>query len=87
MWSAWYFSRTCRASSNADKEILPSLTVSDCRKLIADGVATGGMQAKLNAACDAVLSGVGEVRIVRGSDPSIVERVFGGEQVGTGVIA
>jgi len=72
---------------NADKEILPSLTVSDCRKLIADGVATGGMQAKLNAACDAVLSCVGEVRIVRGSDPSIVERVFGGEQVGTGVIA
>jgi acetylglutamate kinase len=72
---------------NAEKEILPVLTVADCARLIADGVATGGMQAKLNAACDAVSSGVGEVRIVRGSDANIVARVFAGEQVGTKVIA
>ncbi len=72
---------------NAEKEILPLLTVADCRKLIADGVATGGMQAKLNAACDAVLGGVGEVRIVRGSDADIVARVFAGEQTGTKVVA
>jgi acetylglutamate kinase len=72
---------------NANKEILPVLTVAACRQLIADGVATGGMQAKLNAACDAVESGVGEVRIVRGSDADIVAKVFAGEPVGTGVIA
>ncbi|MCU1325796.1 MAG: N-acetylglutamate kinase [Bryobacterales bacterium] len=71
---------------NAEKQILPVLTVADCRKLIEDGVATGGMQAKLNAACDAVNSGVGEVRIVRGSDPDIVAKVFASEPAGTGVI-
>lgn len=71
---------------DAEKTILPLLTVADCAKLIADGVATGGMQAKLNAACDAVTGGVGEVRIVRGSDAEIVARVFAGEEVGTKVV-
>jgi acetylglutamate kinase len=68
---------------DASKSILPLLTIEDCRKLIADGVATGGMQAKLDAAMNAVSSGVAEVRIVRGSDPEIVNRVFNGESVGT----
>ena len=71
---------------NADKQILPLLTVADCLQLIAEGVATGGMQAKLTAACDAVCAGVGEVRIVRGSDADIVARVFANEQVGTKVV-
>ena len=71
---------------NADKQILPLLTVADCLQLIAEGVATGGMQAKLTAACDAVRAGVGEVRIVRGSDADIVARVFANEQVGTKVV-
>jgi acetylglutamate kinase len=44
------------------------------------------MQAKLNAATEAVSNGVREVRIVKGSDPDIVTRVFGGETVGTAVI-
>jgi acetylglutamate kinase len=68
---------------DASKSILPLLTIEDCRKLIADGVATGGMQAKLDAAMNAVSNGVAEVRIVRGSDPEIVNRVFNGESVGT----
>ena len=41
--------------------LIPVLTPAGCRKLIADGVATGGMQAKLNAACDGLAQGVGEV--------------------------
>ena len=65
------------------KQIIPVLTVECCRKLIETGVATGGMQAKLNAATDAVAGGVREVSIVKGSDPSIVKRVFDGEQIGT----
>lgn len=69
------------------KSILPLLTIADCGKLIADLVATGGMQAKLNAATEAISHGVGEVRIVRGSDPDIVARVFAGENVGTRVIS
>ena len=65
------------------KQIIPVLTTEYCRKLIDTGVATGGMQAKLNAATDAVAGGVREVSIVKGSDPSIVKRVFAGEQIGT----
>ncbi len=71
---------------DAEKRILPELTVADCARLIETGVATGGMQAKLNAATEAVSNGVREVRIVKGSDPDIVTRVFGGETVGTAVI-
>ena len=32
------------------KRLCPELTIADCERLIADGVATGGMEAKLNAA-------------------------------------
>jgi acetylglutamate kinase len=72
---------------DANKSILPVLTIADCKKLIADGVATGGMQAKLDAATTAVSQGVAEVRIVRGSDQDIVTRVFAGENTGTRIIA
>jgi acetylglutamate kinase len=66
------------------KSILPVLTVGECRKLIGDGVATGGMQAKLDAAVGAVSQGVHEVRIVRGSDPEIVAAMFAGDKnIGT----
>jgi len=71
---------------DASKAILPVLTIEDCQKLIADGIATGGMQAKLEAAMNAVSNGVAEVRIVRGSDPDIVSRVFAGETTGTQII-
>jgi acetylglutamate kinase len=71
---------------DAEKRIIPELTREDCARLIETGVATGGMQAKLNAATEAVTSGVREVRIVKGSDPDIVTRVFSGEAVGTAVI-
>jgi acetylglutamate kinase len=64
-------------------EIIPVLTVQCCRDLINTGVATGGMQAKLNAATDAVARGAREVSIVKGSDAFIVTRVFAGEQIGT----
>jgi acetylglutamate kinase len=68
------------------KNIIPELTAADCARLIRNGVATGGMQAKLNAATEAVANGVQEVRIVKGSDSDIVTRVFAGETVGTKVI-
>lgn len=72
---------------DASKAILPVLTIAGCRKLIADGVATGGMHAKLDAAMNAVSHGVAEVRIVRGSDPNIVGRIFAGEDAGTRIVA
>jgi acetylglutamate kinase len=72
---------------DAEKRLIPLLTSDDCAALIASGVASGGMQAKLNAATDAVADGVGEVRIVKGSDPEIVSRVFAGEETGTRIVA
>ena len=72
---------------DASKSVVPLLTIDDCNGLISSGVATGGMQAKLNAATDAVAHGVREVRIVKGSEPDIVTRVFGNEEIGTRVIS
>jgi acetylglutamate kinase len=72
---------------DANKKIIPVLTIEDCHELIESGVATGGMQAKLNAAMDAVSGGVGEVRIVKGSETNIVSRVFAGEAIGTRIVA
>ena len=71
---------------DAQKQVIPVLTAARCRQLITSGVAAGGMQAKLEAACEAVKNGVGEVRIVRGSDPDIVTRLIAGESAGTRVI-
>jgi acetylglutamate kinase len=68
------------------KSIIPVLTPEGCRELIANGIATGGMLAKLEAASQAVAHGVQEVRIVKGSDKAIVNRVFAGEEAGTCVL-
>jgi acetylglutamate kinase len=40
----------------------------------------------LNAAMDAVASGVREVHIVKGSDAFVVQRIFNGEETGTRII-
>jgi acetylglutamate kinase len=72
---------------DSSKSIIPQLTIAGCRELIDSGVASGGMQAKLNAAMDAVAHGVDEVRIVKGSDADIVTRVFAGEKIGTRVVS
>ena len=64
----------------------PTLTVAECRQLIADGVATGGMQAKLEAAIDALLKGVGEVWIAPGARTGIVEELLAQSNVGTRIV-
>src|SRR5713101_7800476 len=48
-----------------------SLTAAEARGLIRDGVATGGMQAKLEAALVALQRTVGEVLIAPGAHPGI----------------
>lgn len=63
--------------------ILSHLTPDDAKKLIASGVATGGMQAKLEAACEAVDQGVSEVVIAPGAAPGILDRLIAGESAGT----
>jgi acetylglutamate kinase len=69
-----------------DKKVRPVLTVAESEALIAAGVATGGMQAKLGAANAALRQGVGQVRIVPGAAPRILERVLAGEDAGTRMV-
>ncbi|MFN7933486.1 MAG: acetylglutamate kinase [Bryobacteraceae bacterium] len=66
--------------------LIPVLTPAGCQKLIADGIATGGMQAKLNAACDGLAQGVGEVIIVPGARAGVVESLLDGEAIGTRLV-
>ena len=67
----------------ADKGIIPLLTAAECAYLISQGIATGGMQAKLSAASDALDKRVGQVVIAPGAEPGIVRRLLAGEPVGT----
>ncbi len=48
---------------DADKTVVSKLTLEDIRALVADGVAGGGMAAKLDACASALAGGVGRVRI------------------------
>ncbi|MGD0773596.1 MAG: acetylglutamate kinase [Candidatus Solibacter sp.] len=66
--------------------VRPRLTADDSRQLIADGVATGGMQAKLNAALSALAAGVGQVRIAPGAAGGVLDRILAGEDLGTRMV-
>jgi acetylglutamate kinase len=68
---------------DGEKRLCPELTSADCGRLIAGGVATGGMQAKLNAATAALKQGVGQVRIASGEAPDVLLRLMAGEHLGT----
>jgi len=63
--------------------ICTSLTRDESRTLIQDGVATGGMQAKLEAAMDALNKGVGQVQIAPGAQAGIIGKLLAGDAVGT----
>jgi acetylglutamate kinase len=54
--------------------------------LIAEGVVTGGMQAKLNAALSALEAGVQQVRIAPGSAADVLGRILAGEELGTRMV-
>jgi len=69
-----------RAASGA---ILERLSAGECRELIRDGVATGGMQAKLESAIAGLESGIGEVVIAPGARPGIVGELVAGSAAGT----
>lgn len=62
------------------------LTVSQMRALIVEGIATGGMQAKLEAAALALESGVGQVMIAPGALAGVVGELLRGEAVGTRLV-
>jgi acetylglutamate kinase len=68
-------------------ELRESLTAAESEGLIADGVATGGMQAKLNAATAALAAGVEQVYIAPGAVEGVLEKVLSGSKIGTRLIA
>jgi acetylglutamate kinase len=72
---------------STDGAIIPTLTPAACDKLITEGVATGGMQAKLNAATDALHNGIGQVIIAPGALANAAERILSGEAIGTRLLA
>ena len=63
-----------------------SLTRAEARQLIADGVATGGMQAKLESSIAALDGGVPEVRIAPGAKVGIVAELLAGAATGTALV-
>ncbi len=71
---------------DAAKQILPRLSRAASERLITDGVATGGMQAKLEAAHRALEGGVAEVVIAPGAALEIVARLLDGELIGTRLV-
>lgn len=71
---------------DGSKRLRAELTAADCERLIADGAATGGMQAKLNAAISALKQGVGQVRIAPGAAAGALTSLLQGEQLGTRLV-
>lgn len=67
----------------ADGQRIPVLRSHEAAELIASGVASGGMLAKLRAAEFALRNGVGEVRIAHGATADVLARVQSGEALGT----
>jgi len=68
---------------SATGAILDRLSADECRALIRDGVATGGMQAKLESAMSGLEAGIAEVIIAPGTRTGIVQQLMAGEAAGT----
>jgi acetylglutamate kinase len=78
-----YFLTDVEGVRGREGATLESLSSSEARALIDEGVATGGMQAKLEAACDALARGVTEVIIAPGARAGILDTLASGQPAGT----
>ena len=66
---------------------ISELTASQCRAIIAQGVAQGGMRAKIEEALKAIEGGVPRVHIISGRDPyTLLREIFTDEGCGTLVV-
>lgn len=54
---------------DASKNTIPAITLAQSRKLVADGVITGGMIPKIRSSFEAIRKGVGEIWILEGKLP------------------
>jgi acetylglutamate kinase len=73
-----------RDGQGAIREVLHA---QEAVELIRSGVATGGMQAKLEAALTALNAGVAEVLIAPGARPGVVALLLAGTRIGTRLVA
>jgi acetylglutamate kinase len=74
-----------------DNQVCSTLTLDESRRLIDQGVATGGMRAKLESAAEALEAGVAEVVIAPGAAPDVVAKLLAGslsdkEAIGTRLV-
>ncbi len=72
-----------RDGAGATREVL---TAAEARGLIDEGVATGGMHAKLEAAMQALHAGVEEVLVAPGAKPGVVGLLLSGSRIGTRLV-
>ena len=68
---------------DGDGNIVRHLHIADGERLISTGVATGGMEAKLNSAHHALRQGVPQVWIAPGAQPDVLARLVAGEELGS----
>jgi acetylglutamate kinase len=73
---------------NARESLIPSVTLTQIEKLVADGVITGGMIPKVESAARALRQGVGKVHFIDGRTPhALLVEVFSNKGVGTEITA
>ena len=66
--------------------LIRTLGIPRAEALIEDGVAIGGMEAKLRAAIDALRGGIRGVLVVNGHEPGVLARSVQGESLGTSLL-
>ena len=69
-----------------DRHVLKNINSQEIDELIRFGIATGGMQAKLEAATGALANGVGQVTIAPGTRPGVLGALLEGNSIGTRIL-
>lgn len=69
-----------------NQETYAQLTVNKALSLISEGTATGGMQAKIEAAVSALRQGTREVLIAPGAQVDILQALLSGSSIGTRLV-
>jgi acetylglutamate kinase len=70
-----------------ENNIFQTISTIEASDLIASRIASGGMQAKLEAASAALRAGVGEVVIAPGAHAGVIGALIAGEQIGTRLVS
>jgi acetylglutamate kinase len=63
------------------KETLPSLTIAEAKRLIAEGTITGGMVAKMESVFEALDGSVPRVHVIQWQGPDTLRCILTGEKI------